>query len=714
MRMAKFKVEQASWPPAPGKVFIGRDTLDLLDIAVGDTVTVKPPGPGAPVQLQVTSGVYDPSLALADEEQIGRGYLSSASLAPPGQPASLDQLKIQVADEGRTQPTRDRDAIVAVAGDVSRWLKQDYGLNVREIQAPKPYKHPHQWQVDALLVTLLAGGVAALLLSAILVVNMLNTLFTQQIPQIGIMKAIGARTTSIGRLYLLMTLVVAAAATLVALPLSVLLGRIGLQRFLDLLGVDAVNLGAPWWVYVVILVAGLGLPPMLVLVPLTKASRITVREAIDHNSHGARTSAATFLVARLTRLRRLNRGLLMALRNTIRRPARFALSMGLLASAGAVFVAAMSLGAGTDAVSQNRKDQRNWDVDVQLPMPASAQQVTGLLREVPDVTMVEGMARMQVGIAGPDGIPTTKTYPEQGHGGVSLAAVAEDNKTFTLPKQLDGRWLKPGEKGAVVINQITRRDTLPDAEVGDTTELIISGKPITWRIVGLVEEREGGGGGIYTTPAGFGDAMAKTQGQSSTEPSQEQPPKDGVNMLRVATSSHDEKTRAAVVAAVEKKLNEAKVPVAFVASVSRSDAISDGHMDPVITTLVGIASAMALVGGIGLASTMSTNILDRTREFGVMHAIGAGPKAVRRIVVAEAVFLALASCVVAVVPAFILTWVLGDGLGTLFMDAPLPFKISLVGVGIWLVIVIFGAALASGAAASRASRLTVREALAHV
>ena len=107
--------------------------------------------------------------------------------------------------------------MVAVAGDLGAWLQRDHGLTIREIQVPKPYAHPHQWQADALLLSLLAGGAAALLLSTILVANMLNSLFTQQIPQIGIMKAIGVRSGRIGRLYLAMTLVVAAAATLLAL-----------------------------------------------------------------------------------------------------------------------------------------------------------------------------------------------------------------------------------------------------------------------------------------------------------------------------------------------------------------------------------------------------------------------------------------------------------------------------------------------------------------
>jgi putative ABC transport system permease protein len=95
-------------------------------------------------------------------------------------------------------------------------------------------------------------------------------------------------------------------------------------------------------------------------------------------------------------------------------------------------------------------------------------------------------------------------------------------------------------------------------------------------------------------------------------------------------------------------------------------------------------------------------------------AIGAPPKAVRRIVVAEGVLLALISCLVAVIPALGLTAVLGAGLGNLFFSAPLPFRVSMVAVSIWLALVILGAVLATEAAATRASRSTVREALAYL
>jgi len=44
----------------------------------------------------------------------------------------------------------------------------------------------------------------------------------------------------------------------------------------------------------------------------------------------------------------------------------------------------------------------------------------------------------------------------------------------------------------------------------------------------------------------------------------------------------------------------------------------------------------------------------------------------------------------------------------------LPFQISVLGAGIWTVLVVLGAVLATDAAATRASHLTVREALAYL
>jgi putative ABC transport system permease protein len=697
MRMVKFDLgRQGTWPPPAGEILVTDDTLTLLGTTVGDTVTIKTPN-GESARLRVAGTVYDPSLAPSPQEQTGHGYLSTATLAALGSPPVLNQLKIQVADPGQTVPSRDRDTVVAVASDVGAWLQSEQAATVAEIQVPKPYAHPHQYQADVLLVSLLAGAMAALLLSTILVASMLNNLFAQQIPQIGIMKAIGARAGRIGRFYLAMIALVTVTATLLALVPGILIGRGLLSQVLGFLGIQPVSLAPSWWAYVVFAAVGLGLPPLIALVPLAKASRTTVRAAIDHHGGAANPSAAAGVLARLSRFRRLDRGLLMALRNTIRRPARFWLSVGLLASAGMVFVAGMSLRDSMQAQTAEQINLRTWDVDVALTSPVPLDKVAAVVGRVPGISRVEGWNVSATGVAGPGQVPVTRTYPDQGHGRIGVTAVPPDTAMFTPPRLLEGRWLNPRETGAIVINQITRRDTVPDVGVGDTVQLFLGGRSTAWRVVGIVEERSGSG--VYTTAEG----LAGATGQPTR-----------VNQLRIATDRHDEQTRQAIASSVGGTLTDAGYAVGVAASVSRSEAAAEGHAGPLIAIFVMIAIAMGVVGGIGVGSTMSANILDRTRELGVMHAIGARPEAVRRIVTAEGIFIAIISCLAAAIPTLALTGALATGLGNLFMNAPLPYRISPLGIGIWLAVVVLGAALATNAAAARASRITVRQALAYL
>jgi putative ABC transport system permease protein len=698
MRMAKFDVGQEGiWPPAPGQILLGRDSLNLLGITVGDTLTLTAPQ-GRPARLRVAGTVYDPSLAPSPQYQKGHGYLSAAELAAFGRPAALDQLKIQVAEPGGTVPSRNRGTVTAVAGDLAEWLQREQGVPITEIQIPEPYAHPHQWQAEVLLLSLLAGGTAALLLATILVSTMLDNLLTRQIPQIGIMKAIGARTGRIARLYLAMTLLVAAAATLVALGPAIWLGRDRVQGLLARLGIEPVSLAAPWWVYAVIVVTGLGLPPLMALPTLIRTARTTVRAAIDHHGGTTKPGKATRVLARLSRIRRLDRSLLLALRNTVRRPARFWLSVALLAAAGAVFVAGMSLRSATQASDEQNKAQRYWDVEVELAGPARPQTATDAIEPLPEVDRVEAWTRLQIGIAEAGRLPVTNTYPDQGHGSISINTVPAD-ATRPPPKLLEGRRLNQGETGAVVLGKATRDKTVPGLGADATVRLFIDGKASTWRIAGIVEEADSNSGGAYTTP----EALAAATGQ----PQQ-------VNRLRLITSRHDEPSRQAAARDTGQALTGAGIDVGSAASVSQGTEAASAHLGPVLAVLLTVALPLGLVGGIGLASTMSANILDRFREFGVMHAIGARPKAVRRIVVAEGLFLGLTSCLVAAVPALALTAVLGTGLGNLFGNAPLPYRISPLAIGTWLALVVLGSMLATEAAASRASRITVREALTYL
>jgi putative ABC transport system permease protein len=137
-----------------------------------------------------------------------------------------------------------------------------------------------------------------------------------------------------------------------------------------------------------------------------------------------------------------------------------------------------------------------------------------------------------------------------------------------------------------------------------------------------------------------------------------------------------------------------------------------GHVEVPVRMLIAASVLLALIGGLGLASMMTVNVLERTRELGVMRAIGATPAIVLKVIVGEGVLTAAVSWFVALLLSLPLTRALGL-LAVRMFGAPLPFTVSVVAAAARLGLVLVIAAVASAAPALRASRLVVRQALAN-
>jgi putative ABC transport system permease protein len=110
---------------------------------------------------------------------------------------------------------------------------------------------------------------------------------------------------------------------------------------------------------------------------------------------------------------------------------------------------------------------------------------------------------------------------------------------------------------------------------------------------------------------------------------------------------------------------------------------------------------------------MSLNVLDRTREIGVMRAYGASSKAIFRIVVIEGLVIGLMSWLPSILLSFPLGTLLSRTIGLSFMDYPLTPSVSLAGIAIWTALVIVISIIASLVPASRAVRLTVTQVLSY-
>ena len=295
------------------------------------------------------------------------------------------------------------------------------GITIKQVAVPTPYEHPHQAISKSLLGALTAFGVLSLILSSILIATIFNGLLTQQIPQIGMMKAIGARSSRILQLYLIMVLLVSASATVLALVPGMVLGRTLAQAMLSsALNIDVVSLSISWQVIGMVILAGIFVPLLIAVVPLVRASRRTVREALDERGVAERPGyLATKVFRWLGRLRGVDRKLMVAFRNLFRRQARLFLSIGLLATGGAIFVSGLNVMAGFQAIPTMISDEQRWDVEIRLDEPASSSELTAVVEKVSGVSSVEGWNMITTSIQNVGEVNVTRTYPDQGHGSIS-------------------------------------------------------------------------------------------------------------------------------------------------------------------------------------------------------------------------------------------------------------------------------------------------------
>jgi len=126
-----------------------------------------------------------------------------------------------------------------------------------------------------------------------------------------------------------------------------------------------------------------------------------------------------------------------------------------------------------------------------------------------------------------------------------------------------------------------------------------------------------------------------------------------------------------------------------------------------------MATMIAVVGGLGLMGTMSINVLERTREIGVMRAIGASNGDIQSIVIVEGMVVGLISWAISIVLSLPITNILCYGVGMALLTSPMQAVYGLSGILVWLAITLTLAAIASAWPARRASRLTVRDTLAY-
>jgi putative ABC transport system permease protein len=679
IRIAVLEPEAGAWPARDRELLIERDSLGNVGAEIGDTLFVKTPN-GTKRELPIVGTVHDVGQEPAEPNGLVYAYVTLETLEWLGEPAVADELRIVVAEDAF-----DEDHIAGVVAELEEWIEEG-GRTVYRTEIPTPGEHPFNASMSALLFVQMVFGLLALGLGGLLVVNVISSLLAQQIRQIGVMKAVGANTRQMLGLYLALVLVLGVVALALSLPAATWAAKEYAAFAGDMLNFDisngAVGRG------VLALSAGVGLltPALVALLPIYQGARVTVREAVSDCGLGQGGFGGMGFDAVLARLRGVARPLLLSIRNTFRQRGRLLITLATLAAGGGMFIAAVSVRASMVSAVDDAFSYRPYDVDVLFARPYRTEQVESVIGDVDGVVYAEGW----------DWSRATRVYADGSESDrFSLLAPPEATELME-PNVIEGRWLVPGDENALVINHALADDE-PDVGVGDEIVINIDGREVVWQVVGIVRE-------VMAAPSAYANYpyYAKATRQAGN-----------VRRVAMVTERSDAAYHEIASKALERALEEGELDVLRVETMTVARKVVVDHFAIITSVLFITALLAAVVGGMGLMSTMSISVLERTRELGVMRAIGASTRAVLSIVIGEGIVIGLLSTVIAAVLAAPIGIVTSAFLGLILMQTPFGFIYSLPGLGLWLAIVVVFTAGASFVPAWRASRLTVREALAY-
>jgi putative ABC transport system permease protein len=607
-------------------------------------------------------------------------YVTPKTLEWLGGSRNYDSLAISVAEK-QTDQEHVTKVAQAVADRVERAGATVYFVNVYQ-----PGHHFAYSISNGVFFILTVLGYMTVLLSGFLIVNTITALVTQQTRQIGIMKAIGGDNSQLFMMYVVLIIGFGLAALAVAVPLANGGAKFfggGMAQYLNFHPLPYLGYRSA---YIQQVIVALVVPLLAALWPIYNSVRVTVREAISDYGIGGNAKPKDKSVSKGALF--MPRPMRLSLRNAFRKKTRLILTLFTLVLGGAIFIGVYNLWASFDKTIRDIQGYFLADINISFGRYYRFDEVASIAQDIPGVSSVEGWTEY----------PGTLISDEKAAGTQILFVAPPSTSTLIDPVITSGRWLKTGDENAIVIgNHLI--NIFPDLKVGDWLTIKIDNKETKWHIVGTYSLT-----GNVSPPLLYVnyEYLSHLVGQ----PGQ-------VYSLRVLTNQHDTITQRRISDQLQALYKARGINIGSTQLGAEFIRDQKAQTDVLVYFMLGMAVMIAIVGGLGLMGTMSINVLERTREIGVMRAIGASNGDIQGIVIVEGLVIGLISWSISILLAIPITGILCFGVGMAILTAPMPAVYGMTGIIAWLVFTLFLATIASGLPARRASRLTVRDTLAY-
>jgi putative ABC transport system permease protein len=682
-------VLQGTWPPQEGQIVLSNHKLENLSVRLGDEVRLRD-AQGKLYSLQLVGVIQDQSIGMTG----GSGGFFGAAIQGYVDPAQLDHL-------GLDQPEKYNELQMMINGDALdpavrlqaeksvRAALEDNNITINNLSSRDPRYHTNKELVDAIIGILLLLGLLIVFLSAFLITNTLQSILDQQIQQVGILKSIGARRTQITVIYMALIFLFGLLAFAAAYPLAWLVSDWLIRFLAGKVNFTTQGIAFEPLVLAIQIILALLVPQIAAILPILQGTRISVQEALS----GIRQSTETgrgWIDRLLAHIRWLSRPLSIALRNVFRRKGRLALTLVTLTLGGAVFISVFNVRVSLSNYVAQISQYFLADLNLTLARPYRSDHIQEALSAVPEIAKVEAWGAARGWIVEPDGSLGDS---------VNLSAVPRDSHLIR-PILLEGRWLLPDDQNAIVLNDQFMTQ-FPDVHVGDTLTLKIGSQQSEWVVVGYFQLAGKIGGLLaYVNLDYLTTQPGVVPGQAS-------------NFRIVADRPLSSAEQKDLQKQVQGVLDANNIQISDLTTGAKLNESTAASFAVLTNFLLFLAVLTALVGSIGLTGTMSMNVMDRTREIGVMRSIGAADPILMQMVLVEGLLIGWISWFLGALVSFPISQLMSDMVTQALFGASSPMGVTPTGFVLWFIVVSVLAVLASLLPARSAARLTIREVLAY-
>lgn len=593
--------------------------------------------------------------------------------APWGHPL-FTQVEFSVAPRDDASLSTAVDAVRDHLADVKPAVQYNQLVEVRPVG-----EWPGEDDFDNFLVLFWVIAGVSLVSALALVASTMTTLMREQASEIAIMKSVGGRRRRIIGNYLSTSALLGFGGTVfgcaIGYPLATFLTSY-LGRFQ---GVEP-GWRLSWLALWLSVAVGVGGTVLASLPALWRGTRITVRDGL-RAPQGDLAFGGSAVDRFVTRARWLPRTAQLGLRAWARRKTRSVATQLQIALAVGTLLGFGSLAITMIEVSEQSRLAEGGDIELYGA-------------DSPGRPLDDRAARTAAGVSGVDRVQPT----------VGADVLVGDTDTFAWGLPADpvfayelssGRWFteQENEDEARVAVVGPALATVGDIAVGDAVRAETLAGPLLLEVVGIDSTLVGDGLALFVPI----DTVLSVDRR--TEPS----------WFWITTDSRDTADIDRVATDIRAALDAQRY--AYELDLRYLERAADRQEDRTIVTIIfSLGVPVVAMGMIGLVSAMTTNVVERRREVGVLRSIGARARDIRRIFLAEAVVLVVLGWLMGIAVGYVIARIIIGAMSDAF-DVSFDLRYPLWPIGLALLLTLFVGVVVVRRPLRRAARLAPSEAL---